>query len=192
MARLRHVLLALARQDVEPAALVDLAQRLSLRDFGQDNFVTVTYGVLDRDRHVWAESRGGHPPARAVVRSTDGEARFLAYEHRSGLPLGVARDARYETQDHKLPDDDKTPVGHPRIVRTQRRRPTVGLERLRRTFEAIVIEDPDEARARIADSLAGLNAEDDVALLMTMFEGRGDRTTLAQLAFGSRPPSLDR
>ena len=29
----------------------------------------------------------------------------LAYEHRSGLPLGVARDARYETQDHKLPDD---------------------------------------------------------------------------------------
>ena len=48
----------------------------SLNDYlfaiGQDNFVTVTYGVLDRDRHVWAESRAGHPPT--VVRSTDGEA----------------------------------------------------------------------------------------------------------------------
>ena len=35
----------------------------SLNDYlfaiGQDNFVTVTYGVLDRDRHVWAESRAG-------------------------------------------------------------------------------------------------------------------------------------
>ena len=55
-----------------------------------------------------------------------------------------------------------------------------------------MIEDPDEACARIADSLAGLNAEDDVALLMTMFEGRGGQDDPAQLAFGSRPPSLDR
>ena len=71
MARVRYALLALARQDVEPAALLT-----SLNDYlfaiGQDNFVTVTYGVLDRDRHVWAESRAGHPPT--VVRSTDGDA----------------------------------------------------------------------------------------------------------------------
>ena len=50
----RYALLALARQDVEPAALLT-----SLNDYlfaiGQDNFVTVTYGVLDHDRHVWAE-----------------------------------------------------------------------------------------------------------------------------------------
>jgi len=39
-----------------------------------------------------------------------------------------------------------------------------------------VIEDQDEACSGIADSLAGLNAEDDVALLMTTFEGRSADT----------------
>jgi len=173
MARVRYALLALARQDVEPAALLT-----SLNDYlfaiGQDNFVTVTYGVLDRDRYLWTESRAGHPPT--VVRSTDGEARFLAHEHASGLPLGVARDARYATQDHKLPDDATLLLYTDGLFERRGEDLTIGLERLRRTFAAIVIEHPDEACARIADSLAGPTAEDDVALLMTTFEGRqGDR-----------------
>jgi serine phosphatase RsbU (regulator of sigma subunit) len=170
MARVRYALLALARQDVEPGALLT-----SLNDYlfaiGQDNFVTVTYGVLDRDRHLWTESRAGHPPT--VVRSTDGGARFLAHEHASGVPLGVARDACYETQDHELPDDVSLLLYTDGLFERRGEDLTIGLERLRRTFEATVIEDPDEACAQIADSLAGLNAEDDVALLMTRFEGRG-------------------
>jgi serine phosphatase RsbU (regulator of sigma subunit) len=169
MARVRYALLALARRDVEPASLLT-----SLNDYlfaiGQDNFVTVTYGVLDRDRHLWTESRAGHPPT--VVRSTEGEARFLAHEHAGGLPLGVARDARYETQDHKLSDDATLLLYTDGLFERRGEDLTIGLERLRRTFEAVVIEDPDEACDRLADSLAGLKAEDDVALLMTKFEGR--------------------
>jgi serine phosphatase RsbU (regulator of sigma subunit) len=168
MARVRYALLALARQDVEPGALLT-----SLNDYlfaiGQDNFVTATYGVLDRDRHLWTESRAGHPPT--VVRSTDGGARFLAHEHAGGVPLGVARDTRYETQDHKLPDDVTLLLYTDGLFERRGEDLTIGLERLRRTFEAIVIEDPDEACGQIADSLAGPNAEDDVALLMTTFEG---------------------
>jgi serine phosphatase RsbU (regulator of sigma subunit) len=168
MARVRYALLALARQDFEPGALLT-----SLNDYlfaiGQDNFVTATFGVLDRDRHLWTESRAGHPPT--VVRSTGRRARFLD-EHAGGLPLGVARDARYETQDHKLPDDATLLLYTDGLFERRGEDLTIGLERLRRTFEAVVIEDPDEACARLAESLAGLNAEDDVALLMTTFEGR--------------------
>jgi serine phosphatase RsbU (regulator of sigma subunit) len=169
MARVRYALLALARQDVEPGTLLT-----SLNDYlfaiGKDNFVTVTYGVLDRDRRLWAESRAGHPPT--VVRSSGGEARFLdTYEQAGGLPLGVAREARYETQDHKLPDDTTLLLYTDGLFERRGEDLTLGLERLRRTFEAIVIDDPDQACARIADDLAGRDAEDDVALLMTTLTG---------------------
>jgi serine phosphatase RsbU (regulator of sigma subunit) len=170
MARVRYALLALARQDVEPGALLT-----SLNDYlfaiGQDNFVTATYGVLDRDRRLWTESRAGHPPT--VVRSTDGGARFLdTHEHPGGLPLGVARNVRYEPKDHKLSDDATLLLYTDGLFERRREDLTVGLERLRRTFESVLIDDPDEACARIADDLAGHDAEDDVALLMTTLEAR--------------------
>jgi serine phosphatase RsbU (regulator of sigma subunit) len=170
MARVRYALLALARQDVEPAALLS-----ALNDYlfaiGQDNFVTVTYGVLDRDRGLWTEARAGHPPT--VVRSPDGEARFLGYhEHAGGVPLGVTRGARYGTQVHEVATGATLLLYTDGLFERRGEDLALGLERLRCTFEDVVIEDPEEACARIADDIAGPVAEDDLALLMTRLEGR--------------------
>jgi serine phosphatase RsbU (regulator of sigma subunit) len=170
MARVRYALLALARQDTEPAALL-----ASINDYlfaiGQDNFVTVTYGVLDPDRRLWTEARAGHPPT--AVRSPGGEARFLgSVERAGGVPLGVTRDARYRTQTHELPTDGTLLLYTDGLFERRGEDLAIGLERLRRTFESIVIEDPEAACSRMADDIAGPIADDDLALLMTRLEGR--------------------
>jgi hypothetical protein len=170
MARVRYALLALARRDTEPATLLS-----SINDYlfaiGKDNFVTVTYGVLDANRRLWTEARAGHPPT--VVRSPDGEARFLgSVERAGGVPLGVTRTARYRTQTHELPNDGTMLLYTDGLFERRREDLTIGLERLRRTFESIVIEDPEVACARMADDIAGPVADDDLAILMTRLEGR--------------------
>ena len=170
MARVRYALLALARQDTEPGTLLALINDY-LFAIGKDNFVTVTYGVLDRDRRLWTEARAGHPPT--VVRSPDGEARFLgSVERAGGVPLGVTRTARYRTQTHELPTEGTMLLYTDGLFERRGEDLTIGLERLRRTFGSIVIEDPEAACARMADSIAGPVADDDLALLMTRLEGR--------------------
>jgi serine phosphatase RsbU (regulator of sigma subunit) len=170
MARVRYGLLALARQDIEPAALL-----ASINDYlfaiGQDNFVTVTYGVLDTERRLWTEARAGHPPT--IVRSPEGGARFLAVGNEAGgVPLGVARDARYRTQVHELPDGATLLLYTDGLFERRHEDLSIGLERLRDAFDAIVIDDPETACARIADKVAGPVGEDDVALVMTTVESR--------------------
>jgi serine phosphatase RsbU (regulator of sigma subunit) len=171
MARVRYGLLALARQDIEPAALL-----ASINDYlfaiGQDNFVTVTCGVLDTEHRLWTEARAGHPPT--LVRSPGAGARFLDVGREAGgLPLGVVRDARYRTHVHELPDEATLLLYTDGLFERRYEDLTVGLERLRRTFEGAVIDDPVAACARLADDVAGPVAEDDVALVMTTVEDTG-------------------
>ena len=171
MARVRYGLLALARQDIEPAALL-----ASINDYlfaiGQDSFVTVTCGVLDTEHRLWTEARAGHPPT--LVRSPGAGARFLDVGREAGgVPLGVVRDARYRTHVHELPDAATLLLYTDGLFERRHEDLTVGLERLRRTFEAAVIDDPEAACARLADDVAGPVAEDDVALVMTTVEDTG-------------------
>ncbi len=169
MARVRYALLALARQDIEPAALLRAINDY-LFAIGKDNFVTVTYGVLDTERHLWTEARAGHPPT--IIRSPESRARFLDFEAEAcGMPLGVTSDARYRAHVHDLPDDAALLLYTDGLFERRGEDLDVGLERLRRTFEETVIDDPEAACGRIADDVAGPVSEDDVALLMTTVKG---------------------
>jgi Stage II sporulation protein E (SpoIIE)/GAF domain/Domain of unknown function (DUF4118) len=166
MARVRYALLALARSGREPSDLL-----AALNDYlfaiGQDSFVTVTYGVLDSERRTWAEARAGHLPT--MLRSPEGRACFLE-RHAGGLPLGVARDARYRTLVHELPTAATLLLYTDGLCERRGEDLDHGLERLHRTFESLTIDDPDEACATIADKVAGPDRDDDVALLMTTLE----------------------
>jgi serine phosphatase RsbU (regulator of sigma subunit) len=168
MARVRYGLLALARQDVEPSALLTAINDY-LFAIGQDNFVTVSCGVLDTERRLWTEARAGHPPT--IVRSPGDGARFLEPDA-GGLPLGVARDARYRTTVHEVPDDATLLLYTDGLFERRGEDLSIGLERLRRMFEQMVIDDPEAACSRIADQVAGPVPDDDLALLMTRVEGR--------------------
>jgi serine phosphatase RsbU (regulator of sigma subunit) len=170
MARVRYALLALARQGIEPAALLTAINDY-LFAIGQDNFVTVIYGVLDTERRLWTEARAGHPPT--IVRSPDTRARFLDFEAEAGgLPLGVTRDARYRTHVHELPDEATLLLYTDGLFERRREDLSIGLERLRCVFQEMVVDDLEAACARIADEVAGPVAEDDVALVMAKVESR--------------------
>jgi len=88
MAQVQAFLLAEARRYETPSEVLAAVNRLLLQKNEERYFVTVLYGVLDRESATYTYARAGHE--LPILYQSNGEARLMPLT--SGQPLGIFED----------------------------------------------------------------------------------------------------
>lgn len=95
-ARLRHAIVDFALENVDPATVLDCANRV-IRFQHPDTFATAVVAFIDRDCLTFAYASAGHPPPLLAAKRNEPAVELPI----GGLPLGVADDLGAKT--HTIP-----------------------------------------------------------------------------------------
>jgi serine phosphatase RsbU (regulator of sigma subunit)/anti-sigma regulatory factor (Ser/Thr protein kinase) len=160
MGQFRNALRAYALDGRGPASAVERLNRLT-RTFEQNDMATLLYGEFDAGTNSLRFVRAGHPPP--LLRGPDG--RVTAVDGRGSLPVGVSRNAHYESSVVELAPNATLLLYTDGLV--ERRGETLedGITRLER-----VLADAPEALEALCDHVIEMTAPDperadDIAVL---------------------------
>nr|WP_279628715.1 SpoIIE family protein phosphatase [Streptomyces subrutilus] len=168
MGQMRTAVRAYAVEGHPPDVVVARANRL-LVGMETDLFATCAYVDLDMEEGIARFVRAGHLPP--VLRHPDGVAEELAVE--GGPPLGVLAEADFPMTEVGLLPGTLLVLLTDGLVESAR----LPLEEgMRRVCEVLTVANPVDA-GRIADELVvGMGRrDDDVALLLLLYDGTGGR-----------------
>lgn len=87
---------------LDPVAAMQHANQRILSDTQSPLFVTIFFAVLDPQQHTLTYINGGHNPA-LLLRQSDGALEILS---KTGIPLGIFEDARWESRQVSLQPGD--------------------------------------------------------------------------------------
>lgn len=95
MASMRAALRGLAVREADPARLLSDLNNTMHEELTR-RMITVLYGLLDPQRHVFRYANAGHGPAVLHVSGGDGACRLLHEDENRNLPMGVVTDLLYQ------------------------------------------------------------------------------------------------
>ncbi|MDO8186938.1 SpoIIE family protein phosphatase [Conexibacter sp. JD483] len=163
MAQLRTALRAYASEGASPEEVLTRMNQLMF-NLGPMSMTTLALAIVDPIRGELRLANAGHPPPLAVGPHSRS---FLAEP--VGLPLAVAREARYESGVHSCPPGTTLVLYTDGLVERRGEVIDAGLERLRLAVPAGA--GADAACARIVSALAADARRDDVALVVLRLPG---------------------
>ncbi|MEU9400918.1 SpoIIE family protein phosphatase [Streptomyces sp. NPDC048242] len=167
MGQLRTALRAYAAEGHPPDVVVALANRLLL-DMETDLFATCAYVDVDMESGSALCVRAGHP--QPVLRHPDGTTEIVAAE--GGPPLGVLDRAEFPMTPLRLRPGTVLALTTDGLVESADSDLDRGMARLARDLAAV---DPADLGAAADALLGGAHRGDDVALLLTRYDGMAVR-----------------
>jgi sigma-B regulation protein RsbU (phosphoserine phosphatase) len=164
--------IALEHPDDPAAVFAAVNSRLLLHLEGEQ-FVTVFYGILDPASGRLKYCNAGHPPA-LMANGADEPARLL----RTGPPLGILEEIRWETREVMLPEGSALVLYTDGVTDVQSADGDFYEEtRLKATLKAAPLREAHALQAKVLSSLeafaAGTAQYDDIALLVLSRAGSG-------------------
>jgi serine phosphatase RsbU (regulator of sigma subunit) len=167
MGQLRNGLRMLAFQDMDPAAALQLLNRML--GAGEDSpLATVAYGVIDVPGRTLTLANAGHMPT-LLLRGPD--SRYL--DRRIGLPLGALPDATYTTTVDRLEPGDALILYTDGLIEQRDRGLDEGLDALLAVARSAGLThpaDPDAICDLLLESFRRDSDEDDTAALVLLLD----------------------
>ncbi|MFG2633932.1 SpoIIE family protein phosphatase [Streptomyces sp. NPDC048362] len=167
MGQMRTALRAYAAEGHTPDVVVALANRLLL-DMETDLFATCAYVDIDMERGTALCVRAGH--VQPVLRHPDGTAEIVQAE--GGPPLGVLAGAEFPMTPLGLRPGTVIALTTDGLVESADTDLDTGMDRLARELSAA---DPTHLDLMADALLTGAHRGDDVALLLTRYDGMAVR-----------------
>src|SRR5579884_826556 len=153
-ARCRYLLEALAADGRAPDAVLARLNRTLTRDAAGELFVSLIYGVVDREAGTFRFSNAGHP-APLLLRGAGPAATLDAH----GLLLGVDAGARYVSAEARIVPGDILVMFTDGITEARNAGgEQFGERRLAEVLEAARDAEPEEVAGRVMDAVAGWSA----------------------------------
>jgi phosphoserine phosphatase RsbU/P len=131
MASVRAMLRGFALRELPPDSLLtDLGHALAEDLSPTHRFVTLLYGALDPNRHVFQYANAGHGPVALHFRAAEGRFHTLCEDEARGCPLGIIEETYQPCAPVPLAPGDMLVLGTDGLVETRRGQEQFGIERL--------------------------------------------------------------
>jgi serine phosphatase RsbU (regulator of sigma subunit) len=174
MGQVRAVVHSHAHLGLPPGRIAQEANAFVL-SLGTDQLVTMTYLQLYPRERLAVMARAGHMPA--IVVSVEGTAQVL--RGRGGLPLGVQPEAPWLEETRQLPPGAVLALFTDGLVETVRQDFDDGVAALAALLAEHCAEPLEELADRaLAETPAGRDSHDDIALLLVRLPGTLEETGL--------------
>ncbi|GGW56597.1 hypothetical protein GCM10010503_37230 [Streptomyces lucensis JCM 4490] len=160
MGQLRTVARTLAYQNLPPDRLLHYLD-IAVADLGESELATCAYAVYDRTTSSCLITRAGHPPP--LLADPNGTIQFL--EKTCGVPLGVPRDASFETEHVVLPPGSILVLYTDGLIESHDHDVDHGMHQLAH-FLSEPSQTLQETRDRLLKHLLPTSPQDDVAVLL--------------------------
>ena len=174
---------ATARLYSDPGRVLASVNRQLCERNDADLFVTLFYGVLDRETGQLVYSNAGHEPPLCMHRDSDGSVRVERTPTTHGLPLGLVADAHFDTRSLQLSSHDNLVLFTDGITEAENAE--------NRLFSAAALNDlllrqadsaPGEIIRNVMSDVKSFTGDqpqsDDITLMVVRYEGVPDVSTL--------------